>query len=223
MELLKTAYDWCVLERTRPIKLLDWETSKADPEEAFFEEKIPYSDFIARARLCEMKPNSTPRKTPRYLIYRMYGFVPYNIKPIQQGIQFGHAVVEYGQWSKVLSKHEIPYDKFANVDKTFIILDGGTTNNNPERLGTLNKKMLELSENNIRHAPFFEPDLNDALTAVVFLVDERVFDRETYPDFVRNEFGSDEDNQRQYDHWVEKVGGPSNVFLRDWLPKFRRA
>ena len=28
---------------------------------------------------------------------RMYGFVPYNISPIQQAIQFGHAVVEYGQ------------------------------------------------------------------------------------------------------------------------------
>ena len=24
---------------------------------------------------------------------RMYGFVPYNISPIQQAIQFGHAVV----------------------------------------------------------------------------------------------------------------------------------
>ena len=28
------------------------------------------------------------------LEYRMYGFVPYNLSPIQQGIQFGHAVVE---------------------------------------------------------------------------------------------------------------------------------
>ena len=28
---------------------------------------------------------------------RMYGLVPYNISPIQQGIQFGHAVIEYGQ------------------------------------------------------------------------------------------------------------------------------
>lgn len=29
------------------------------------------------------------------LKYRMYGLVPYNISPIQQGIQFGHGVVEY--------------------------------------------------------------------------------------------------------------------------------
>ena len=29
------------------------------------------------------------------LEYRMMVLVPYNISPIQQGIQFGHAVVEY--------------------------------------------------------------------------------------------------------------------------------
>ena len=28
---------------------------------------------------------------------RMYGLVPYNLSPIQQSIQFGHAVVQYGQ------------------------------------------------------------------------------------------------------------------------------
>jgi hypothetical protein len=27
---------------------------------------------------------------------RMYGLVPYNISPIQQSIQYGHSVVEYG-------------------------------------------------------------------------------------------------------------------------------
>jgi len=31
---------------------------------------------------------------------RMYGIVPYNISPIQQAIQFGHAVVEYGQMAR---------------------------------------------------------------------------------------------------------------------------
>ena len=38
---------------------------------------------------------------------RMYGLVPYNISPIQQGIQFGHAVVEYGQMIKSL---KLSYD-----------------------------------------------------------------------------------------------------------------
>ena len=58
------------------------------------------------------------------LKYRMYGLVPYNISPIQQGIQFGHGVVEY--LMNNFNKPETQY--WANDDKTFIILNGGTTN-----------------------------------------------------------------------------------------------
>lgn len=36
--------------------------------------------------------------------YRMYGLVPYNLSPIQQGIQFGHAVVEYINNSLVIDE-----------------------------------------------------------------------------------------------------------------------
>ena len=52
--------------------------------------------------------------------YRMMGLVPYNISPIQQGIQFGHAVVEYG----LESGNTPEYQKWAKEDKTFIILNG---------------------------------------------------------------------------------------------------
>jgi hypothetical protein len=38
-----------------------------------------------------------------YLEYRMYGLVPYNLSPIQQGIQFGHGVIEYS-----LDVYEVP-------------------------------------------------------------------------------------------------------------------
>ena len=64
---------------------------------------------------------------------RMYGMVPYNISPIQQGIQFGHAVVDYGQRMKYLGEHNqslnTQYNDWADNYKTFIILSGGTTNN----------------------------------------------------------------------------------------------
>ena len=57
-------------------------------------------------------------------IYRMTGLVPYNLSPIQQGIQFGHGVIEYS-----LDFGDTPeYQKWAKKDKTFIILNGGTTN-----------------------------------------------------------------------------------------------
>ena len=58
----------------------------------------------------------------------MYGIVPYNISPIQQAIQFGHAVVEYGQMAKTNSNVTELYDDWADNWKTFIILNGGTTN-----------------------------------------------------------------------------------------------
>ena len=126
------------------------------------------------------------------LEYRMYGLVPYNISPIQQGIQFGHAVVEYGLKH---GKSNVINDKvdtqWAKNDKTFIILNGGTTNNSPiyDKSGTLNKAKDELAQMGIQTATFYEPDLGDQLTAVVFLVDERVWDKENYStyDFIRDE------------------------------------
>lgn len=111
--------------------------------------------------------------------YRMYGLVPYNISPIQQGIQFGHAVVEYAN----KYSNDTEYKKWAKEDKTFIILNGGTTNSNPDKLGTLNQYVSRLKELGIKKVGlFYEPDLGDQLTSVVFLVDEMVWDRELYPD-----------------------------------------
>jgi hypothetical protein len=110
--------------------------------------------------------------------YRMYGLVPYNISPIQQAIQFGHAVVEFG----LLYGRTPSYNDWAVNDKTFIILNGGTTNLNIETPGTLNKHVVTLMENGVPYSTFHEPDLGDQLTAVVFLVDDRVWDKETWPD-----------------------------------------
>lgn len=108
----------------------------------------------------------------------MYGLVPYNISPIQQGIQFGHAVVEYG----LKYPNDPEYLKWANVWKTFIILNGGTTNSKLDSLGSLNQHAITLNELGVKTACFYEPDLGDQLTAVVFLVDETVFNTKLYPD-----------------------------------------
>ncbi len=121
---------------------------------------------------------------------RMYGLVPYNISPIQQGIQFGHAVVEYGLMMNRSRADEgydgIDYQLWAENDKTFIILNGGTTNKSTNQegpIGTLNQAADKLMQIGIPTARFYEPDLGDQLTAVVFLVDERVYDKEKYEDY----------------------------------------
>ena len=117
----------------------------------------------------------------------MYGLVPYNISPIQQGIQFGHGVVEY--MMNNFNKPETQY--WANNDKTFIILNGGTTNNFEGELGTLNKNLITLKEKGILVSTFSEPDLGNQLTSINFLVEERGWDTEKFPDFLKQNIGED--------------------------------
>jgi hypothetical protein len=119
--------------------------------------------------------------------YRMYFFVPYNISPIQQAIQAGHAALEYA-WKFPVTQE---YIDFMTNDKTWIILNGGTTNDMIDSdgcyYGTLNQLEGQISpsgnNHKIHYSTFREPDLNNALTALCFLADERVWDYETYPDF----------------------------------------
>lgn len=188
----------------------------------------------------------------------MYGLVPYNISPIQQAIQFGHAVVEYGQRVKMpisLSKLSLNssqiYDDWADNWKTFIILNGGTTNykynEDGSQFGTLNNHLQLLKEHNVDLAIFNEPDLGDQLTAIVFIADERVFNRKKYPDFedwvidnygdlIRSDYyttsfmlaqqikASDKkEDKKVYEEWKKIVGGEKNVFLRDFLKNFKLA
>jgi hypothetical protein len=185
---------------------------------------------------------------------RMYGLVPYNISPIQQAIQFGHAVVEYGQKMKKLPFNDIEvtkkYDDWADNWKTFIILNGGTTNHKTSLedglpFGSLNNHLLTLMDNNIEFAQFNEPDLGDQLTAVVFIVDERVFNKKKYPDFedwvienygdlivgngsaykIANEIRNSKSkhDKKVYQEWIKLVGGEKNAFLKDFLKNFRLA
>lgn len=183
---------------------------------------------------------------------RMYGLVPYNISPIQQAIQFGHAVVEYGQKVKEHGSEldSVTYNDWANNWKTFIILNGGTTNHKTSLedglpFGTLNNHLLTLMDNGIDFAQFNEPDLGDQLTAVVFIVDERVFNKKKYLDFedwIIENYGdlitgdgssyqiarrvkesTNKQDQKAYQEWVSFVGGEKNVFLREFLKNFKLA
>lgn len=234
----KTGYQWSLEANIRLINLSDWEVGEdfTYSEESYYEERVDLFTFYERLKLCRIKPNSQPRKTELYLEYRMYGLVPYNMSPIQQGIQFGHAVVDYGQNVRGMGRLENIYNKWANKDKTFIILNGGTTNNNPDRLGTLNKHLLALQEANIMVQHFCEPDLGDQLTAIVFLIDERVFNKALYPDFMpetlplshkkpseRQMSELETRNTKNYEYWVEKIGGEANAFLREYLKPLKLA
>jgi hypothetical protein len=172
---------------------------------------------------------------------KAYFFVPYNISAAQIGIQAGHALGRYAlKYGKNDLNHVI-WD-FLENHETWIVLDGGTTNEDRDfegiAAGTMNQIGDQLLENDIEFSYFIEPDLNHALSALCFIADERVFDRELYPDFI-NYFI---DNYRtsapaqeivairmlsyeqlkeyapeRYKEWVRLIGGVKNVFLRDLI------
>jgi hypothetical protein len=161
---------------------------------------------------------------------RMFGMVPYNISPIQQGIQFGHAVVEYGQFvkklyekdksSKIVSSLYKDWEDWADNYKTFIILNGGTTNNkiiDGQYFGSLNRHKEYLDKLGIFNVGFWEPDLGDQLTSFVFLVDERAFNKEKYPE------PSKEDPQEVWDNFIKSIGGEEMWEFRKFLREFRLA
>lgn len=149
--------------------------------------------------------------------FRMYGLVNYQLTGIQKGIQFGHAVVEYG----LDYKGNKDYLEWVTECKTFIILNGGTTNKNPNTLGTLNKHVHTLQEMGVKFSCFYEPDLGDQLTSVVFLVPEQVYNKTLYPDYKYVEKSGQ--YQPLYDDYVRTMGGEKNVKLREFLKDFRLA
>lgn len=92
----------------------------------------------------------------------MVVLVPYNLSEIQKGIQAAHAIAEYGFYH--------PTDKYCEwvTDyKTIIILNGGTTGTN----STMNQYMVDLDKLGVTYKVFQEPDLNDAITGIAFIVD----------------------------------------------------
>ena len=177
---------------------------------------------------------------------RMYGLVPYNISPIQQGIQYGHALQEFNNmimdWmdlnpspeSELFNNIKV-FRQWAKKHKTFIILNGGTTNNkivDGKYLGSLNNHKETLDKLGVLNLTFNEPDLGDQLTAIVFLVDERIFNKEKYPYFefkirkqldLNNPTFVDDIEKSQWEKWVETIGGMDNLRFRNFITPFKLA
>lgn len=120
--------------------------------------------------------------------FRLYGLVPYQLTGIQHGIQFGHALQELNNYYRdnVEDPNLSDFKIWSEQCKTFIVLNGGTTNNREVGLdffGTLNNHENELELMGIKTGSFREPDLGDQLTSIVFVVPERVYNKKDYPEF----------------------------------------
>jgi len=205
---------------------------------------VPFGDIERYATKEEILQNGG---CPVDLEYRMYFFVPYNISPIQQGIQAGHALGEYALKYGRFNPFHIVWD-FLQYWKTWIILNGGTTNSNRDfsmiSAGSLNQIADDLAENEIEMAYMIEPDLNDALSAVAIICDERVFNKKVYPefwDFMTLQEGFNPQTVRvavktlpveewpeiygqHFINWKEDViGGDKNLFLRELIRDMKLA
>lgn len=91
----------------------------------------------------------------------MYFLVHRSLSGICQGIQAGHAALEYAH----AHKDDPRYIDFVENHKTFIVLNGGSDKE-------LAEHKIILERLGIQFASFNEPDLNDCLTAIAFLMDE---------------------------------------------------
>lgn len=95
---------------------------------------------------------------------RMYFFVMYNLSGIQKGIQAGHAALEYYQTFGKTKE----YQDFITHHKTFILLDGGGSED-------MKQKAEDLTRFKVDYDGFFEPDLNNSLSAIAFIVPEEIY------------------------------------------------
>lgn len=95
---------------------------------------------------------------------RLYFLCLYNLSSIQKAIQAGHAALEYAE--KYRDTED--YQNFFYNHKTFILLDGGGSSEMKKHLKTLKKL-------NVNHAEFREPDLNNCVSAIAFLVREEEY------------------------------------------------
>jgi hypothetical protein len=184
--------------------------------------------------------------------FRLYGLIPYQLTGIQQGIQFGHALQELNNYYRD-NPEDSNFSDFkiwSEQCKTFIVLNGGTTNNREVGLdffGTLNNHEKELELMGIKIGSFREPDLGDQLTAIVFVVPECVYNKKDYPEFwdwepavnyaksvskshelvafkFDNTEGVSNEIWKWYNNWCTAVMGEQKwVELRDFLRKFRLA
>lgn len=136
--------------------------------------------------------------------YRMYSLVLRQLNPIQKGVQSAHSIVEY--INKFYKSSE--YIQWVNVDKTIIMLDGGTY----QELKECRDVLQDLE---VPYASFHEKDLGNIVTSISFLVEDKVWDTKAYP--VNEEELDDISSDFEDPVWLIMMGGKRNLDLRKFL------
>ena len=158
---------------------------------------------------------------------RLYVLVLRTLSSMQKGIQALHAAVEFSN----VFHGDLCYQRWSRQDKTVVVLDGGTSNATSQRKDTLDAYLRELTARNIPVAGFYETDLNNALTAVAFLADYRVYQKsDTTSESAHKQNAkhrvcnmSPERANNMREAVRREVGDERNVFLRTFIKQFALA
>lgn len=153
------------------------------------------------------------------LTYRTYNLVIRQLNGINKGVQAEHSAKRYIWKYKDDIETSNIFDPEMPDNETTIILDGGT-----------HQEMVEiqriLEEAGVKHSYFNEPDLNNCLTAITVLADERVWDRkyfqsyQEYYDYFIACYNSEmqpSETTPTYEEWLNHIGGEKNATLIEIL------
>lgn len=100
----------------------------------------------------------------------MYGITLRHFIGRQQGIQGWHAGVRYQ-----LEHGGKNYIKWATKHETIVLLETFSDT-------LLKKAAKQLQRHGVKVSGFHEPDINNCLTCIAFLLDETIWDKGKYPD-----------------------------------------
>ena len=150
--------------------------------------------------------------------YRTYEIVLRHLSGVNKGVQAEHSAKRYIWKYRNEPLTEIVMENLEN--ETTIMVDGGT-----------HQDMVEIhnrfEDAGIHHTYFIEPDLNDCMTAITVIADERVWDRKNYKSY--SEFVDlcmIEDGLNPLlssirpgyiEQWYEYIGGEKNSILMEIL------
>jgi len=167
------------------------------------------------------------------LEYRMFHLVIYQLSGIQAGIQASHARDEYAE----AFDQDEDFKSWRKTHKTVILLNGGDTNSlgydhysRKPYVGTMQMHIEKLKELGIKYSEFFEPSLNNALTGISFLLDERVFDHKKHPYPTINDIGGfipaihiegDSWIRQELERLAIEKYGEKVYNTRNWIKPFR--
>ena len=143
--------------------------------------------------------------------YRMYSLVLRQLSPIQKGVQSAHSIVEYVRNFAKTSE----CIQWATVDKTIIMLDGGTYQEMKECRDTL-------ADLGVPYMAFYEKDLGNIVTSISFLVEDKVWDTKNFPSYEEELDDLDVDSDGPMNPiWLIMMGGKRNLAFRNFLKSKR--